>query len=62
MENNKQVMVVGVDDSDFSAYALEWTLDHFFPNSSSDPPYELVLVHAKKTPTAAIGIGGPGNL
>ena len=26
----KSVMVVGVDDSEHSFYALQWTLDHFF--------------------------------
>lgn len=53
----KPVMIVGVDDSDHSFYALEWTLDHFLtPNS----PFKLIVVHSKPTPTSAIGFAGPG--
>ncbi|XP_030948320.1 universal stress protein PHOS32-like [Quercus lobata] len=56
----KQVMVVGIDDSERSTYALEWTLDHFFAPYASDHPFKLVLVHSKPTPFSAIGIAGPG--
>ncbi|KAL4603579.1 hypothetical protein ACB092_10G134000 [Castanea dentata] len=56
----KQVMVVGIDDSEHSTYALEWTLDHFFAPYASDHPFKLVLVHSKPTPSAAIGLAGPG--
>ena len=56
----KQVMVVGIDDSERSTYALEWTLDHFFVPYASDHPFKLVLVHSKPTPFSAIGIAGPG--
>nr|POF24394.1 universal stress protein a-like protein [Quercus suber] len=56
----KQVMVVGIDDSERSTYALEWTLDHFFTPYASDHPFKLVLVHSKPTPFSAIGIAGPG--
>lgn len=56
----KQVMVVGIDDSERSTYALEWTLDHFFAPYASDYPFKLVLVHSKPTPFSAIGIAGPG--
>ncbi|KAL9360296.1 hypothetical protein Peur_048419 [Populus x canadensis] len=36
----KQVMVVGIDDSQHSTYALEWTFDHFFtPPLASNSPW-----------------------
>ncbi|KAK1294053.1 hypothetical protein QJS10_CPA16g01524 [Acorus calamus] len=57
----KAVMVVGIDDSDHSTHALEWALDHFFlPFPSDNPPFNLVVVHAKPTPTSVIGLAGPG--
>lgn len=57
----KQVMVVGIDDSEHSTYALEWTLDHFFSPSVPNNPFRIVIVHAKSTPASAIGLAGPGN-
>lgn len=56
----KQVMVVGVDDSEDSLYALQWTLEHFFTPFSSNCPYKLIIVHAKPPATTAIGVAGPG--
>ncbi|KAH7517075.1 universal stress protein PHOS34 [Ziziphus jujuba] len=56
----KQVMIVGVDESEQSRYALEWTLDHFFAPFSTIKPFKLVIVHAKPTPTSAVGLAGPG--
>ena len=58
----KPLMVVAVDDSEQSTYALEWTLDHFFTPFASNPPFKLLLVHAKPTPTSVVGLAGPGNL
>lgn len=58
----KPVMVVGLDDSQHSFYALEWILDHFFgpPLNSHAAPFKLIIVHAKPTATSAIGLAGPG--
>ncbi|KAJ4727675.1 Universal stress protein A [Melia azedarach] len=56
----KQTMVVGIDDSEHSMYALEWTLDHFFTNTAANPPFKLVIVHAKPSPASAVGLAGPG--
>ncbi|CAI0440437.1 unnamed protein product [Linum tenue] len=57
----KQVMVVGIDDSEHSVYALQWTLDHFFTPLPADASlFNLVLVHAKPTPTSVVGLAGPG--
>lgn len=37
-------MVIGVDESEHSFYALDWTLQHFFgPNAT---PYKLTIVNA----------------
>ena len=57
----KSVMVVGIDDSEHSLYAFEWTLDHFFAPFPGTAPFKLVIVHAKPSPATAIGLGGPGN-
>ncbi|CAI9105438.1 OLC1v1004363C1 [Oldenlandia corymbosa var. corymbosa] len=56
----KSVMVVGIDDSEHSFYALEWTLEHFFVPAGNLAPFKLVVVHAKPSPTSAIGLAGPG--
>ncbi|KAL5713062.1 hypothetical protein ACHQM5_015175 [Ranunculus cassubicifolius] len=62
MENDaKPVMIIGIDDSDHSFYALEWTLDHFFSASALTPlNYKLMIVHARPLPSAAIGLAGAG--
>ncbi|VFQ78574.1 unnamed protein product [Cuscuta campestris] len=57
-EAERPVMIVAVDDSEHSFYALSWTLDHFFSESAS--PFKLVLLHAKPSPASAVGLAGPG--
>ncbi|GMY16914.1 universal stress protein PHOS34 [Fagus crenata] len=57
---DKQVMVIGMDESELSTYALEWTLDHFFTPYASNHPFNLVVVHAKPTPASVIGLAGLG--
>ncbi|KAK9184812.1 hypothetical protein WN943_025163 [Citrus x changshan-huyou] len=49
-----QTMVVGIDDSEHGTYALQWTLVHFFANSTVNPPFKLVIVHAKPSPSSVI--------
>ncbi|OIT20221.1 PREDICTED: universal stress protein PHOS32-like [Nicotiana attenuata] len=56
----KQLMIFALDDSDHSFYALEWTLDHFFPSPSASS-FKLIIVHAKPNPTSVIGAVGPGT-
>ncbi|KAF8006472.1 hypothetical protein BT93_K0695 [Corymbia citriodora subsp. variegata] len=56
----QEVMVVGVDESELSLYALQWTLDNFFAPFAPHIPFKLVVVHAKPSPTSVIGLGGPG--
>ncbi|PWA45204.1 universal stress protein PHOS34 [Artemisia annua] len=56
----KPVMIVGVDASDHSFYALEWTLDHFLKPTAPNSPFKLVVIHSKPTPTSAIRFAGPG--
>ncbi|CBI36845.3 unnamed protein product, partial [Vitis vinifera] len=58
----KSVMVVGIDHSEHSLYAFEWTLDHFFAPFPGTAPFKLVIVHAKPSPATAIGLGGPGAI
>ncbi|XP_038904684.1 universal stress protein PHOS34-like isoform X2 [Benincasa hispida] len=56
----EQVMVIGVDESEHSFYALNWTLQHFFgPNAT---PYKLVIVNAKPPPSSFLGVAGPAAL
>lgn len=59
MAAEKQVMVVAIDESEHSSYALKWTLDHFF-TPTPNPLFKLLLVHAKPYATSALGIAGPG--
>ncbi|KAL6328335.1 hypothetical protein AAG906_034478 [Vitis piasezkii] len=44
----RPVLVIGIDDSSHSFYALEWTLDHFFsppkPSLSNSSFYRLFSV------------------
>ncbi|KAL9228192.1 hypothetical protein vseg_003799 [Gypsophila vaccaria] len=56
----KPIMIVGIDESEQSYYALEWSLDHFFTPFAPNFPFTLFLVHAKPSPSSAIGIAGPG--
>ncbi|GMY16913.1 universal stress protein PHOS34 [Fagus crenata] len=58
---DKQVMVIGMDESEQSTYALEWTLDHFFTPYASNHPFNLVIVHSKPTPASVIGLAGLGS-
>lgn len=57
----KSVMVVGIDESEHSYYALDWTLQHFFSPSPENSPFKLVIVHAKPSAAMAVGIIGPGT-
>ncbi|XP_043711104.1 universal stress protein PHOS34-like [Telopea speciosissima] len=56
----KSVIVVGIDDSEHSFYALNWAIDHFCAPFASNPPYNLVVVHAKPSPISVVGLAGPG--
>ncbi|CAN1186338.1 Universal stress protein A-like protein [Linum perenne] len=60
MATGKQVMVVGIDDSEHSMYALQWTLDHFFtPLAGGDASlFKLVVVHSKPTPSSVVSLAG----
>nr|WEY07704.1 universal stress protein PHOS34-like protein [Agave sisalana] len=55
------VMVVGIDDSEHSYYALQWTLLHFFSGrASAASPFKLIVVHAKPSPSSVVSLAGPG--
>ncbi|KAL9235763.1 hypothetical protein vseg_010499 [Gypsophila vaccaria] len=55
----KGLMLVGIDESEESFYALKWVLNNFITNYSPNYPFNLLLVHAKPNPSSAIGLGGP---
>ncbi|KAG7014364.1 Universal stress protein A-like protein, partial [Cucurbita argyrosperma subsp. argyrosperma] len=55
----KPVMVIGIDDSEYSIAALEWTLDHF-SSAIYPPPFKIIVVHAKPIPETFVGVAGPG--
>ncbi|THU68638.1 hypothetical protein C4D60_Mb08t05980 [Musa balbisiana] len=57
-EVGKPTMVVGIDDSEHSFYALQWTLRRFF--SVADSAFKLVVVHSKPSPASVVGLAGPG--
>lgn len=60
VKGGKPVMLVGIDDSDHSYYALEWTLKHFFAPGQPQQ-YHLVLLTSKPPASAVIGIAGLGT-
>ncbi|GJM95477.1 hypothetical protein PR202_ga12217 [Eleusine coracana subsp. coracana] len=59
----KMVMVVGVDDSEPSWYALQWVLQHFFvpPHQPKQQQYHLIVVTSKPASMPAVGPAGPGG-
>ncbi|KAK8557426.1 hypothetical protein V6N13_013697 [Hibiscus sabdariffa] len=61
MATEKQVMVIAMDDSPHSMYALEWTLDHLFAPFGSVQPFHLVVVHARPVPISVLQLAGPGD-
>nr|XP_043636096.1 universal stress protein PHOS34-like [Erigeron canadensis] len=63
MTTTKPVMVVGIDESEQSFFALEWTLDHFIvPSAAPNPPFKLIIVNSKPTSGASMGFSIPGVL
>ena len=58
-ELKRGTIVVGIDDSEHSFYALQWILGHFFAGGGA-AGYKLVIIHAKPFSTSVIAIGGPG--
>ncbi|OVA02651.1 Universal stress protein A [Macleaya cordata] len=61
MATEKPIMIVGIDESEHSFYALQWTMDRFFtPFPEEQQPYKLIIVHSKPAPSSVIGLAGPG--
>ncbi|TVU49864.1 hypothetical protein EJB05_01203, partial [Eragrostis curvula] len=56
----KPVMLVGIDDSEHSYHALQWTLQHFF-GPGLPQQYHLVVLTAKPPASSVIGIAGVGT-
>ncbi|KAK4767129.1 hypothetical protein SAY86_014879 [Trapa natans] len=57
----KQVMVIGIDESEHSKYALEWTLDRFVAPYASNCPFKLFIVYARPHAASAVCLTGPGG-
>ncbi|XP_008223197.1 PREDICTED: universal stress protein A-like protein [Prunus mume] len=57
----KPLMLVAVDDSEHSFYALEWTLDHFFAHGTNHP-FKLIVIHARNSASSALGVAGFGSV
>jgi len=61
-QQQKTVVVVAVDDSDHSYYALEWTVRHVVgAGGMAGGAADLVIVHAKPSPSSVVSFGGPGT-
>jgi nucleotide-binding universal stress UspA family protein len=61
-QQKKTVVVVAVDDSDHSYYALEWTVRHVVgAGGMAGGAADLVIVHAKPSPSSVVSFGGPGT-
>ncbi|CAM8982942.1 unnamed protein product [Rhodiola kirilowii] len=59
----KPVMIFGIDESEHSYYALEWTLDHFFaPFAANQYPFKLQILHSKPTAAYTAGLAGIGGV
>ncbi|XP_062155217.1 uncharacterized protein LOC133863278 [Alnus glutinosa] len=53
-------MLVALDESEHSFYALEWTLNHFFaPNVGHS--FKLHVIHARPSPASLLGMGEIGS-
>ncbi|GAB4851294.1 hypothetical protein Ancab_030590 [Ancistrocladus abbreviatus] len=62
-EEEKPVILVGMDDSEYSSHALERTLDRFFVPFGSNHPFKLIIIHAKPPVMSFMAMGpGGGNL
>ena len=65
-ELERGAIVVGVEDSEHSFYALQWILGHFFAGegatSAFGAGYKLVIVYAKPSPSLMMSLGGPGGV
>uniref|UniRef100_A0A8R7PAJ3 UspA domain-containing protein n=1 Tax=Triticum urartu TaxID=4572 RepID=A0A8R7PAJ3_TRIUA len=59
---SKTVVLVAVDDSDHSYRALEWAVRHVAATAGvpGARAVELVVVHAKPSPSPVVTMGGPG--
>ncbi|XP_054806178.1 universal stress protein PHOS34-like [Prosopis cineraria] len=56
-KTRKPLMMVAIDESEHSFYALEWALTNFFPSQISHY-FQLMLVHAKPSTSSLVEIKG----
>ncbi|KAK4265769.1 hypothetical protein QN277_026781 [Acacia crassicarpa] len=55
-KTRKPLMMVGIDESEHSFYALEWTLTNFFPSEIPHHYFQLMVLHAKPSPSSLVEI------
>lgn len=60
-DQTKPIMMVAIDDSNHSYYALEWALDYFFAPFAPNHTFQLVLIHARPNPPSLLGLSGAGQ-
>ncbi|GAB2220248.1 hypothetical protein Droror1_Dr00007891 [Drosera rotundifolia] len=60
MAAEKPVMIVGIDDSEHSFYALDRALEHFFVPHAPNFPFKLFVVYAKPSAASTAGFAGAG--
>jgi len=58
--SGKKKIVIGIDDSEQSVYALQWVLEYLVAPFPADSPFKIHLVHARPTATSVLRLAGPG--
>ncbi|XP_039127681.1 universal stress protein PHOS34 [Dioscorea cayenensis subsp. rotundata] len=54
-EKTPMMVVVGVDDSEHSYYAIQWVLRNFLSVTGT---FKLAIIHAQPSPAYAVGLSG----
>uniref|UniRef100_A0A2P2M1A7 UspA domain-containing protein n=1 Tax=Rhizophora mucronata TaxID=61149 RepID=A0A2P2M1A7_RHIMU len=56
----KPVMLVAIDESEHSMYALDWVVRRFFAPFAPNYPCKLLIIHAKPTASSVVTAAGHG--
>nr|ABK22555.1 unknown [Picea sitchensis] len=60
--SGKKKIVIGVDESEQSVYALQWILEYLVAPFPGDSPFKIYLVHARPTATCVLLMAGPADV
>lgn len=60
MEKREQKIMVAVDESQESMYALSWCIINFFSDTTSSTTNKLVLLYVKPSPSVYSPLDAPG--